>query len=152
MNPDNPNPQKQPENQPNDAQETLREAEQALHEATQSPPYTDSGNISNDDKNIAMLSHLLAIFFGFIPPLIFWLMNKDKAGKDFVCDQAKEALNFQITVILAVFVSCLLMIVLIGILLFWLVLAANFVLCIIAAIAASKGTVYRYPFALRLIK
>ena len=50
MNPDNPNPQKQPENQPNGAQETLREAEQALHEATQSPPYTDSGNISNDDK------------------------------------------------------------------------------------------------------
>ena len=41
---------------------------------------------------------------------------------------------------------------LIGILLFWLVLAANFVLCIIAAIAASKGTAYRYPFALRLIK
>ena len=78
--------------------------------------------------------------------------HKDKAGKDFVCDQAKEALNFQITVILAVFVSCLLMIVLIGILLFWLVLAANFVLCIIAAIAASKGTAYRYPFALRLIK
>ena len=34
MNPDNPNPQKQPENQPNGAQEPLREAEQALHEAT----------------------------------------------------------------------------------------------------------------------
>ncbi len=54
--------------------------------------------------------------------------------------------------ILAVALSCLLMVVLIGFLLFWLVLAANFVLCIIAAIAASKGTAYRYPFALRLVK
>ena len=146
------NPNQQPENQPNGAQETLRETEQALHEGTQSPPYTGSGHISNDDKNIAMLSHLLAIFFGFLPPLILWLMHKDKAGKDFVCDQAKEALNFQITVILAVALSCLLMVVLIGFLLFWLVLAANFVLCIIAAINASKGIAYRYPFALRLVK
>jgi len=151
-NPNQPNLDKQPENQPSGAQEALQQAEQTLRDATQSPPYTGSSDISQDDKNVAMLAHLLAPFFGFIPPLIFWLMNKDKAGKDFVCDQAKEALNFQITVILAVFVSCLLMIVLIGILLFWLVLAANFVLCIIAAIAASKGTVYRYPFALRLVK
>ena len=140
-NPNQPNLDKQPENQPSGAQEALQQAEQTLRDATQSQPYTGSSDISQDDKNVAMLAHLLAPFFGFIPPLIFWLMNKDK-----------EALIFQITVILAVFVSCLLMIVLIGILLFWLVLAANFVLCIIAAIAASKGTVYRYPFALRLVK
>ena len=146
------NPNQQPENQPNSAQETLREAEQALRDATQSPPYTGSSHISQDDKNVAMLAHLLAAFFGFLPPLILWLMHKDKAGKDFVCDQAKEALNFQITVILAVALSCLLMVVLIGFLLFWLVLAANFVLCIIAAINASKGIAYRYPFALRLVK
>ena len=150
-NPNQPNLDKQPENQPSGAQEALQQAEQTLRDATQSQPYTGSSDISQDDKNVAMLAHLLAAFFGFLPPLILWLMHKDKAGKDFVCDQAKEALNFQITVIL-VFVSCLLMIVLIGILLFWLVLAANFVLCIIAAIAASKGTAYRYPFALRLIK
>ena len=152
MNPDNPNPQKQPENQPNGAQETLREAEQALHEATQSPPYTDSGNISNDDKNIAMLSHLLAIFFGFIPPLVVWLMYKDKAGKDFVNDQAKEALNFQITLTIAMFVSGMLTIILIGFLLMGVLLLLNFILCLLAAVAASKGTAYRYPFALRLIK
>ena len=150
--PNQPNLNKQPENPPSGAQEALQEAEQVLRDATQSQPYTGSSNISQDDKNVAMLAHLLAAFFGFLPPLILWLMHKDKAGKDFVCDQAKEALNFQITVILAVFVSCLLMVVLIGFLLFWLVLAANFVLCIIAAINASKGIAYRYPFALRLVK
>ena len=151
-NPNQPNLDKQPENQPSGAQEALQQAEQALHDATQSPPYTGSGNISNDDKNIAMLSHLLAIFFGFIPPLIFWLMYKDKAGKDFVCDQAKEALNFQITLTIAMFVSGMLTIILIGFLLMGVLLLLNFILCLLAAIAASKGTAYRYPFALRLIK
>ena len=86
--PNQPKPNKQPENPSNGVQETLHQAEQTLREAMQSPPYTGSGNISQDDKNVAMLAHLLAPFFGFIPPLIFWLMNKDKAGKDFVCDQA----------------------------------------------------------------
>ena len=118
----------------------------------QSSPYTGSGNISQDDKNIAMLAHLLSVFFGFLPPLVLWLLHKDKVGKDFVNDQTKEALNFQITVVLAVFVSCALMIVGIGFLLFGLVWVANFVLCLVAALAASKGTAYRYPFSLRLVK
>ena len=150
--PNQPNPNKQPENPSNGVQETLHQAEQTLREAMQSPPYTGSGNISQDDKNIAMLAHVLSAFFGFLPPLILWLLHKDKAGKDFVNDQTKEALNFQITVVLAVFVSCALMIVGIGFLLFGLVWVANFVLCLVAALAASKGTAYRYPFSLRLVK
>ena len=99
-----------------------------------------------------MLSHLLAIFFGFIPPLVVWLMYKDKAGKDFVNDQAKEALNFQITLTIAMFVSGMLTIILIGFLLMGVLLLLNFILCLLAAVAASKGTAYRYPFALRLVK
>ena len=150
--PNQTNPNKQPENPSNGVQETLHQAEQTLREAMQSPPYTGSGNISQDDKNVAMLAHLLSAFFGFLPPLVLWLLHKDKAGKDFVHDQTKEAWNFQITVVLAVFVSCVLMIVGIGFLLFGLVWVANFVLCLIVALAASKGTAYRYPFALRLVK
>lgn len=151
-NPNQPNLDKQPENQPSGAQEALQQAEQTLRDATQSQPYTGSSDISNDDKNIAMLSHLLAIFFGFIPPLVVWLMYKDKAGKDFVNDQAKEALNFQITLTIAMFVSGMLTIILIGFLLMGVLLLLNFILCLLAAVAASKGTAYRYPFALRLIK
>ncbi|MCL4211315.1 MAG: DUF4870 domain-containing protein, partial [Phycisphaerales bacterium] len=39
---------------------------------------------------MAMLSHLLAIFFGWLAPLIIWLVKKESP---FVADQAKESLN-----------------------------------------------------------
>ena len=76
--PNQPNPNKQPENPSNGVQETLHQAEQTLREAMQSPPYTGSGNISQDDKNVAMLAHVLSAFFGFLPPLVLWLVHKDK--------------------------------------------------------------------------
>ena len=67
-------------------------------------------------------------------------------------DQSKEALNFQITVFIAIVISWILAFVLIGLLLMPLVGIANLVLCIIAGIKANNGEAYRYPFALRLIK
>jgi uncharacterized Tic20 family protein len=108
--------------------------------------------ISSDDKNLAMLAHLLSILLGFLAPLIIWLMNKEKPEKEFVSDQAKESLNFQITVLLASVVCGLLSVVIIGLILLPVLLVANLVFCIIGGIAASKGNQYRYPVALRLLK
>jgi uncharacterized Tic20 family protein len=83
--------------------------------------------------------------------LIVWLSNKDKPEKAFVNDQSKEALNFQITILIASIIGILLIPVVIGIFLLLLVGIANLVFCIVAGIAASKGTEYRYPVTLRLI-
>jgi uncharacterized Tic20 family protein len=105
---------------------------------------------SKDDMNIAMLAHLLGIITGFIGALIIWLVKKDDSA--FISDQSKEALNFQITMMLAFVVSWVLAFILIGLLLMPLLWIANLVFCILAAIAASKGENYRYPFALRLVK
>lgn len=105
---------------------------------------------SKDDCNIAMLAHLLGIFTGFIGALIIWLMKKDSSA--FVAEQAKEALNFQITMAIGWVAAMILSAVLIGALLFPVLLVANLVLCILGAIAASKSTSYRYPFAIRLLQ
>ena len=67
-------------------------------------------------------------------------------------DQAKEALNFQITVTIAMVISIILMIVIIGGILAPIVGVINLVFCIIAAVKANNGEAYRYPFTLRLIK
>lgn len=99
---------------------------------------------------MAMLSHLLAIFFVFIPPLIIWLVKKQE--NPFIEDQAKEALNFQITMAIGWFAAFILSFVLIGVFIMPLLMIANLVLCIIAALKANDGIAYRYPFALRLIK
>ena len=111
-----------------------------------------------DNKCITLLgmsgvgkTHLSGILLGFIVPLIIWLINKDKPEKQFVNDQAKEALNFQITVTIAYFVASALSIILIGLLLIPVIMIANLVLCILAGLKANEGVAYRYPFALRLI-
>ena len=101
---------------------------------------------------MALLAHVLGIPTGFVGALIIWLINKDDSSKFFVIDQSKEALNFQITMLIAAIVSAILMIVLIGFLLLPLVGLVSLVFSIIAAIKANNGEAYRYPFALRLIK
>ena len=105
---------------------------------------------SKDDSTMAMLAHLLGIFFGFIPSLVIWLIKKDESP--FVAQEACEALNFQITLIIGYAIAGALMIIVIGALLFPALYILNIVFCIIAAVASSKGQAYRYPFALRLIK
>lgn len=105
---------------------------------------------SNDDRNMAMLAHLLGIVSGFVGALIIWLIKKEQSP--FVDEQGKEALNFQITVMIGFVGSWILMFVLIGMLLMPLLLIANLVFCILAAVAVSKGEHYKYPFAIRLLK
>jgi len=107
---------------------------------------------SSEDRNLAMLTHLSGILLGFIVPLIIWLMNKDKTEKAWLNEQAKEALNFQITVLIAYFVSAILVVIIIGGLLGLAVWVANLVFCIIAGMAVNRGESYRYPLTLRLIK
>ena len=104
---------------------------------------------SKDDCNIAMLAHLLVIFFGFVPSLVIWLIKKEDSA--FVSQEAKEALNFQITLMIGFFIAGALSVILIGIFLFPVLWILDVVFCIMGAVAVSKGQGYRYPFALRLI-
>ena len=104
------------------------------------------------DRTFAMLAHLGGIFFGFIPSLIIYLIKKSEPNSEFDLDQAREALNFQITVAIAWVVCFTLMWVLIGALLVPLLILANLFFCILGAVKASNGQAYRYPLTLRLIK
>lgn len=108
----------------------------------------------------ALLGGLVTSAFGgwgfFLGPLVIWLMKKDEMP--FVADQAKEALNFNITVS-AIFVLLLMLSVLtlgIGLLItapiMLIVGITALVLVIMAAIKANEGVAYRYPLTIRLIK
>lgn len=104
---------------------------------------------NNDEKNIATITHLAGTVFWFVPALVVWILKKDDSV--YLADQSKEALNFQITVLIAQFVAGFLAIILIGFVLMGIIWLLNIIFCIIAAIATSKGETYRYPFCLRLI-
>jgi uncharacterized Tic20 family protein len=103
------------------------------------------------DTTIAILSHIGGLFTSWVAPLIIYLIKKDDADK-FSAENAREALNFQITLILWYIVCFVLSFVLIGLFLFWVVALANLVLSIIAAVKASNGITYRYPLTWRIIK
>ena len=109
---------------------------------------------TSDDRVLATLSHILAIIggFGFIPPLIIWLIKKDDPNASFVTENAKESLNFQLTVLILAVIFCVLIAVIIGIFLLVALGIANLVLVIIATLRANEGKIYRYPFNFRLIK
>lgn len=129
-------------------------------------PMADAGTgaIAEHERQWAMFAHLSALsalFTGglgaIIGPLIIWLVKKDTMP--FVDDQGKEALNFNITVAIAMAVlfalGTLLMVILIGFLFYLVAFAVGvawLVLTIMATIKANEGVAYRYPFTLRLVK
>ncbi|MDB5357485.1 MAG: hypothetical protein JWN24_3938 [Phycisphaerales bacterium] len=118
---------------------------------TPTPQVYQGAPPTKDDQNMALLCYILAIFTGWIGPLIIWLMKKETSP--FVNDQGKEVLNWEITLVFAwiagvatswIFGLGILIIIVAGI--------CNLIFNILGAMKVSKGIPYRYPFALRLIK
>lgn len=111
---------------------------------------------SQEARQWAMFCHFAAFlcfifpFGNLIGPLIVWQIKRE--SDPFIDRQGKEAMNFQITVTLAILVSCLLMLVVIGFFLLGLVSIGALVLTIIAGIKANEGQEYRYPFTWRPLK
>lgn len=113
--------------------------------------------VSKEEQNWAMICHLSALAGFLIPfgnifgPLIVWLLKRAEYPQ--VDAHGKEALNFQITVVIAFAVCFVLAFVLIGFALMVVVAVAALILTILAAVKVSNGEFgYRYPFALRLLK
>ena len=113
---------------------------------------SESSEASKDARTMALLAHILGIFTSFVVPLIIWLIKKD--DDEFIADQAKEALNFHITVIIAYFAITIIAIVTMGIgfILYPVLGIGVLVLGIVAGLKANDGIAYRYPCTIRLIK
>ena len=105
---------------------------------------------TSDERTMGILAHILALVIGILGPLIIYLIKKDES--QFVRENAKESLNFQITMLLCYFVSGILIFAFIGFFLIGLLVLADLVLVIIASIKVSENKIYRYPFNIRFIK
>lgn len=103
-----------------------------------------------DSKTMGMLSHLLGILLGFLGPLIIWLIKKD--SHPFVNDQGKEALNFQLTLLIGYLIAAATSCVLIGMFIFPVVWLVGLILSIMGTMKAYGGEAYRYPLNIRFIK
>ena len=158
-------PQAQPPGEPNDHEPNVGQPAYGQPPGTGRPagsPYVNpvvAAPLSeSDDRQWASLAHLGGIL-SFLPSLIIWLIFKDRGR--FTSTEAKEALNFQITLLIGYVainvISLILAIVTFGIGgLFvgvaWLLWVAGVIFSIVGFLKAKDGQNYRYPFALRLIK
>ena len=107
-----------------------------------------------DQRTWATLTHLGGIFFGVFPALIVYLVAKDRGA--FLREHSRQALNFQLTMLIAAVASGFVLV-----LTFWLIIpfllplaisVALLVFSILAAVKASAGELYAYPLTIPFVR
>jgi uncharacterized Tic20 family protein len=141
--------------QPSVGSEPAQHTEQVVN----SQPERVSKEVNKDARMWSMFCHLgglaallpiLPIVGGILAPLIIWQIKKEEYP--FVDEQGKEAVNFQISVLIYEVVAFLLTFMCVGALLLPAVIIFNIIFLVIAAVKANDGFHYRYPLCIRFIK
>ncbi len=121
------------------------------------PPLPVSSPVVPNVRAWTALCHasaLLGVFLHFpghvLAPLIVWLMKRDESPE--IDAHGKEALNFQISMLIYNVVAAVFCLILIGFVFLAILWVLNAVFVIIAAIQASEGKFYRYPMTIRFIQ
>jgi hypothetical protein len=146
--------EKEEASEPNQ-QDAGAEQPQAVHE---SPPDKES---SKDARMWGMFCHLAAFAGIVVPvigcvvgPLVVWQIKKEEFP--FVNHHGKEAVNFQISLLLYLVVSAILWIplsfVCVGVVIPVAISIIDLIFLLIAAVKANDGERYRYPLTIRFIK
>jgi uncharacterized Tic20 family protein len=112
----------------------------------------------NRERNLAMISHMGGLvpipWVPIIAPFLVWILKGDES--EFVNKQAREALNFQLSLAIYGAICFLLIFTIIGIPIafigFIVFIITNIICSLIGASRTSKGLEYRYPMNLRLIQ
>jgi len=113
--------------------------------------------VSREEKNMAMLAHLLAFstfigipFANILGPLVLWLIKKEESA--FIDYHGKESLNFQISCFIYLIICGILSLVLVGIILLLALGIFWFVYVLIGAIKASNGEYFKYPLTIPFLQ
>jgi uncharacterized Tic20 family protein len=111
---------------------------------------TDAADGTVDgDRTLAALSHASALVASFLGPILFLILADD--DDELVKQNAKNSLNFQIVVFVALVVSAALTVVFIGILLLPIIGVLDLILVLLATVKANDGQVYAYPYTPSII-
>jgi uncharacterized Tic20 family protein len=126
-------------------------------------PHHDAVRMSPDDERTwAVLAHVSALvaavlsvgWLSFVGPLAVWALHKDKSS--FVRQSAAAAFNFNVVLWVASIVGWILLFTIIGIpvaVILWIgVFVASIVYHLLAAVAANRGEVYRYPWGITILR
>jgi hypothetical protein len=112
--------------------------------------------LSVDEKNWAMLCHLsglIGFYFplgGIIGSILLW--SSKKAGSAWVDQNGKNAVNFNLSILLYSILSIPLMFIVIGFFIVGILVVLKIVCIIIASISAAKGEHFKYPLTIPFIQ
>ncbi len=122
-------------------------------------------DVSDDEKtwslimHLTLLGHLVIPYLSIIAPIVMWMNKKDQS--QYIDDHGREAVNFQITILIYSFVlpiaAALIGIITCGVGLLLVIPAAllpyvlGLVGMIMAAMAAGRGEFFRYPMTIRFL-
>jgi len=120
-----------------------------------------SKETNKDARMWGMICHLAALAGIVVPvigsvigPLVVWQIKKDEFG--FVDEQGKEAVNFQISILLYLLISAILWVPLsffcVGVVIPLAISIVDLIFLLVAAVKANDGEHYRYPLTIRFIK
>ena len=126
--------------------------------AAEAPPASDAGGVADKDRNMWCMFCHLAAFAGavgiplgnVVGPVVVWAIKKNEIPE--VDAHGKEAINFQISMLIYFAVGFALTFVFVGIFVLVAVGIAWLVLVIMAAVKANDGELYRYPVTIRFLK
>lgn len=99
---------------------------------------------------MGIIMPVLAIFFGFLPPLIIWLIYRERSA--LLDAQGRYALNWTFSFLIYAIVAWVLTFVLIGFLMYFALIIIDLVVCIIAAVKANERIAWQYPLAIPFFK
>jgi uncharacterized Tic20 family protein len=112
--------------------------------------------LSESERNWAMLCHLSSFagyffpFGGILGPLICWLSRKDES--QWVNFNGKQAMNFQLSILLYMVLSIPLCFIIVGIPILVFLGLLEVICVVIASVKASKGEEFRYPISIPFIQ
>jgi hypothetical protein len=118
------------------------------------PHHAHPSEVPEGQRLAGVLTHLAGMLFIFIPAGLVWMRTRRDPADSWLAHQAKEALNFQLTVTALICVCGMLNWTMssLGLRMFPLVVAFGWIFSLIAAFRAARGDRYAYPFKLHFIR
>lgn len=104
---------------------------------------TDKGN-----NTLPILTHILGLLTGWLGPLIILLATSEEPARN----HARMALNWQLSFVIYAGVSAVLALVVVGFFLLIAVSILDLVFCIMAAVKAERGELWKYPVTIPFLK
>ena len=126
-----------------------------------STPNAGSSLSASEERTWAMVAHIgvfVAAWFamGFLCPLVVWLVYRQRS--DFVRRHALESLNIPLSLLIYTAIAVVLILITFGLgvlIIIPLIIigaVAAVVFIVLATMAASSGSEYRYPLTIRLVR